>query len=89
MISQADRQTTKDEEMQCVYQDQRINVESRARPGLRTVICWGQDWCRSLDKLRHQKLISFTRERASLQISLSSLARVRKCPRRTLLQFQL
>src|SRR6476469_6701622 len=63
-------QLAEGQEMQRVYQGQRINMEGWAKLGLRTVICWRRDRCRSFNELRHHKLISFTREQASFGISL-------------------
>jgi hypothetical protein len=34
------------------------------------MICWWGHWCRFIDECRYHKLISFTREQASVGISL-------------------
>src|SRR5437879_351279 len=63
MVRQAHGHTAQSEQMQGGNESEGINVEGWAEPGLRTVICWGRDWCLFVGSCRHHKLISF--ERAS------------------------
>jgi hypothetical protein len=45
VMSQTYSQTAKREHVSGVHQGQCVNVSGGAEPGLRTMICWGRDWC--------------------------------------------
>src|SRR5258708_34322516 len=69
MMRQTDGQTAESEQMQRGDQGEGINVQGRAEPILRTVVCWWGHGCRFVDVRRHHNLISWMRERASSERS--------------------
>ena len=69
-MRQTDGQTAQRKQVQAIDQGEGINVQGWTQPCLRTMVCWGRDWCLTFYKGRHHKLISFTREQASFGISL-------------------
>jgi hypothetical protein len=79
-MRQAHSHTAERKQMQGVHQSQGINVQGWTEPGLRTLICWWGHWCRFFDEDRHHKLLSVTRERTSVMISLPHLVNIRKYP---------
>ncbi len=55
MMTNSNGETTERKHMQRSDQHESIQVESRLRPGLRTLIPWGWDWCWFFAECEHHE----------------------------------